>query len=606
MKRIPSAVMLGVLLAVTLGGLAQVRPAAPQLLRVDVHGRTGGGAGGGGGEEVIPWWIGIPDPASNHGYDALNVTEPADPASWAMDMETAGYYYVCPGQVGATDSGRTYGYYPNGPRATIPLSPTLATAGGKLVLCGDSNGELADWSSADGDEINVGGAGDETTQNWIVGRCSTYPDPCAPENRPVIDNASFRLDGDYQVWAHINVANYDVDTHSDRGVIEHTASFATVKHTDFGGDGANHGTGPRAYAPVADTVVYDLTCHDFGAWQDPSENDYHCIKPASSTASTRIWLLEVDGTRISGDTIQIGTANNNLGTGPSFIYIGGGVSFENGENAIDIKTSDDVIISGHKCWDMDMGTGSGGGACYSIHNAARRTWVLFNESWGQNDGIAVTQDSGNTTDGYIIGNVLHNHDDRAIVLRSAISPFWRVVNNSFANNEQNIELYPGQLMNATCNAFGDRRTSTSADWDINIQSSSGTAITDYTLDANVYENLRINNESSTVTSLATLQGLGLETNGRTGSPMYVDPTNADPEAVDLHPQAGSDLIDNCVEDSAYETFETLYGIDIRVDFDGNPLPADPNDWDVGAYEYTGALFPAANDDVFVDERRLAA
>jgi hypothetical protein len=518
-------------------------------------------------------WTGIPDPATNHGYDALDVTEPADHANWP-GAEATGHYYVCPDGVGgtSTDTSNTYGY-PNLPRETIPASVTLATAGGKLVLAGTCAG-FTNWNDTDGDEITIAGDGNATNQNWIVGRCSGA---CTAMTRPALVDPSFTLNGDYTVFQDVDVTGYDVDAHADDGVIEHGGSFQTVKHVDFGGDGADHGTGPRALAPAADTVYYDLTLHDFGDWQGVAENDYHGVKPASSTASTRIWLLEVSGTHISGDTIQIGTANNNLGTGPSFVYIGGGFSTENGENAIDIKTSDDVIISGHVCSEMDMGTGSGGNTCYSVHNAARRTWVLFNTSFGQNDGIAVSFDAGNPTQGFIIGNKLYGHSGRAILIRDATGTAWRVVNNTLYNNANHIEISTNDFAAVRGNLFGARSTPGS-DWDIETLNSAGFDAS--TFDYDCFDDYRVS-RGSTNTSFATLNGTyAEELNGIENC----TPAFTDAGAADFSLQAGSSAVNAGTEDEAYDTFETLYGIDIRVDFNGDPRPMTAGDWDIGAFE----------------------
>ena len=63
------------------------------------------------------------------------------------------------------------------------------------------------------------------------------------------------------------------------------------------------------------------------------------------------------------------------------------------------------------------------------------------------------------------------------------------------------------------------------------------------------------------------------------SPLFVDPTQAN-----FRLQAESPLIDESSESYVYQRFFGLYGIDIRVDFDGNPRPSGDG-WEAGAFEY---------------------
>ena len=62
-----------------------------------------------------------------------------------------------------------------------------------------------------------------------------------------------------------------------------------------------------------------------------------------------------------------------------------------------------------------------------------------------------------------------------------------------------------------------------------------------------------------------------------------DPMMLDLSGGDFRLGALSPAVDNGIADSVYTTFQSLYGIDIRKDKDGNPRPAGLN-WDMGAYE----------------------
>lgn len=382
----------------------------------------------------------------------------------------------------------------------------------------------------------------------------------------------------YQIFAYYNVTGSNETTHNR--VLTFNGSFTTLKHFDFGGDGVNH-SGGAAMQPAANTVIYDGIGHDFGEYNAVAENDYHFIKPVSSTASHDIWILEVGGYHLGGDTVQIGTANNTPDTGPFNIYIGGGTSYQNGENAVDIKTSQDVIIS--KVIGREMSQiSTGGNAVISVHNAARRCWMLFNECYSTGDGIAISQDAGNPADLYVIGNILHDCTDSGVQVRATVSPWTHIINNTFHNNSMDIELHNSGPQQATIrnNLFSTLSGTGTGDGH-NISGLATGCIDNSTIDFNFYVDINNNRGGTTAETMAEWQGapFSKDANGSEGT---ADFTNT--AARDFSLLATSDAINVGDEDAAYATFEALYGLDIRVDFAGNARPAVSGDWDCGAHE----------------------
>ncbi len=63
-----------------------------------------------------------------------------------------------------------------------------------------------------------------------------------------------------------------------------------------------------------------------------------------------------------------------------------------------------------------------------------------------------------------------------------------------------------------------------------------------------------------------------------------DPLFTDAENHDFNLQQNSAAIDKGIPHQVYDTFFTIHGIDIKVDFSGKPRPIGEN-WDIGAFEY---------------------
>jgi hypothetical protein len=56
-----------------------------------------------------------------------------------------------------------------------------------------------------------------------------------------------------------------------------------------------------------------------------------------------------------------------------------------------------------------------------------------------------------------------------------------------------------------------------------------------------------------------------------------------PGSGDFHLRSNSPARNSGVESDVYNTFLARYGLDIRVDYDAQPRPAD-GAWDLGAFE----------------------
>lgn len=523
----------------------------------------GGGSSGGGGGALTTQWVGIPDPVDHFTVNPLTMEEPADHANWPSTAAT-GHYYVDPAHGSATDtnqgdnavSGTVYGT-PNRPRATIPTTVVLPTGGGgKLVIAGDG----ADYSGQATQEITCTGAGTDSSYNWVVGRYST--------DRPELDDLQIYLNADRMICENINIINYTRGNHGSTGWVRFGGGYGIARHMDVGG--VTTGSGSSNSLP-SNTLLWDIAIHDFGQW-NVGTTDFHAL--TISGASTDVWILDCPGWRNGADTVQVGDVLTE-GTGPARIYIGGGERehFDNGENAVDVKTADDVIISGLRVRAMTNPKGTGGGEGIVIHNSNRRVFAINCEVWECINGISVTGGKS----GALIGNVCRGNTSNGMVVRGTDDTF-SVVDNTFYNNPVHLNMNTSsneRLLECSGNLFGARSGGTNLDMDWpNITDFNATPI-----DYNFYDDLRVDNGSSVVTTLGGMQSSGKETNGVVGDPDFTDAVSADFTLL-----ATSDAINAGTEAAIYGTFETLYGLDARVDRAGTARPATAGDWDIGAYE----------------------
>lgn len=95
---------------------------------------------------------------------------------------------------------------------------------------------------------------------------------------------------------------------------------------------------------------------------DAREQDFHGIKVMRAD----VWILEAEIFDVSGDSVQVGDASRGSA---ERVYIGGGYFHDNRENAVDIKDSKDVVVSGLRMSGFAR-TESSSGEALIIHDDA--------------------------------------------------------------------------------------------------------------------------------------------------------------------------------------------------------------------------------------------
>lgn len=116
------------------------------------------------------------------------------------------------------------------------------------------------------------------------------------------------------------------------------------------------------------------------------EQDYHGMKIMRND----VWVLDAEIYDVSGDSIQVGDASRGA---PERVYIGGGHFYNNRENAVDIKDSRDVVVSGVTMSGFKR-TASSSGEALIVHDDAFDAVIVNNTIRDTGIGIVSSGKSG--------------------------------------------------------------------------------------------------------------------------------------------------------------------------------------------------------------------
>ncbi len=503
--------------------------------------------------------VGIPAPE-------FGITEkPEDyyqrPDPW--NEETPGWYYISQQHPQANNS-HTFGT-PTAPRATIP---DPVPAGSVVVLDGEYN-----FAPTGYDRIIVEGTksqpvffiaepGAVVTRKWQV--LASYL---------IVDGLEF----------------------TDRGKVEmrypsHHVAFRNGEHHNMAGKFG--GSGNSATEKVEHIVIYNNKIHSQVGWNEDASNDLdnHAIK--FDTWVDFVWVIGNEGYHNGGSFIQVGNkyAGNDLERN-RYYYIGGNKLYENRQSPIEIKQSSDIIISSNTLFNNTriQSNAAGQGGLYILYGPAR-IWVINNHIYASNFGIAVGSNSGGEGQGvYIVGNIIHDiaveaGDDynnntawapAAVMLAGGQDRY--VVNNTILNVDGGIHSPSSPALQIQGNLIAN----VSRGYHIFLESS-------LTLDVSSVANNAFFQSGSTPsyrlrnTRYSSIVEFEAAWNNANNS-IEGDPLLVAPDTHDFTLSSTSPLRDAGIESPVYQTFENLYGLDIRKDMDGKTR-LQGTDWDIGAYE----------------------
>lgn len=330
-------------------------------------------------------------------------------------------------------------------------------------------------------------------------------------------------------------------------------------------------------------VIYNNHIHDNGPY--PASGEAGLMGVMIDNVSDHIWVVNNTMHWNADDSVQIMDRTTTSGTRPEkmkadkapaakYIFIGGNTMYEDGENAIDVKGSNNVIISQNTIWGYyQVYTG---GKYTSFGEAIRINdepgdvmsdiWVIFNHIY---DSVSAIDPVRSYAKPYVIGNVIH--DVVTAIEHDAIV----ATNNTIFNCHSKTS---GDYPYAIGMGHSDprvTRVTMQVENSNNIISKCDVAFEGTTEGDVIRHNIFHGVASSDQVCDTCLYN----------APLFLDATNATLSERDFSVQSTSDAINfgGTISD-AYQLFENKYGLNIRVDITGQPRPTDPALWDIGAYE----------------------
>jgi hypothetical protein len=292
--------------------------------------------------------------------------------------------------------------------------------------------------------------------------------------------------------------------------------------------------GGNAGAGGSNILILNNEITDNGDVNASFDQDRHGV----SVAGNNIWIIGNEIARNSGDGVQVGGLRT-LGQ-VHHIYIGKNVAHGNKQTGFWVKAAEHVIISQNISYGHAP-SGSSGGDGMGAQYDSRNVWFLFNESFNNTNGIGIrSQNEGAGSGHYIVGNYIHDINSTAYDPVNA----WSGGSIMLWNNAD-ITVVNNTIDNVTTG--------------INLNGNTGAAY--------IYNNAITNMQHPDAKVVFA----------------------ADPGDIafnDFNTEDGESTIDSgtapIAEKDPYKIFQSLYGMSIAVDIEGNRRPNQK--WDTGAFE----------------------
>ncbi len=418
-------------------------------------------------------------------------------------------------------------------------------------------------------------------------------------DRPVFTYGDFYVNSQYLIIENIKRTDKGIIVRSfkDRQLAHHVAvRNCEVQYAKSGISAVSYDNG----YPATDIVIYNNHVHldNF----DPADGNFPEDDEGAvgfNKNSERVWVLDNYFHHIKGDAVGGGHGVNY--TAKNY-YVGRNIMHTCGENAVDIKEVDTVILSKNimynfRGWSDGSGSGHIGTAVvfhYGPNYSPMNVWFMYNEMFDCDLGIQVGGDQIHPV--YIIGNIVHDvKDDRGTGTGYGFRT-WScrevfMTGNVFYNVDNGVDWVTN--ISAGWLVFEDNIISnvTQGGYHLRVEATEQQqkAVLDNNLFYQPEGDVRIVwGTSEPVYNVAQWQAATGKGSGCIeANPLFVDPQNQN-----FRLQSGSPAIDMTNEHDLYQLFFNTYARDIRYDMDGVSRPQG-SAWDIGAYEYPeGSVLPS--------------
>ncbi len=481
-------------------------------------------------------------------------------------------HYIDNTHPNATDTDNPYGS-PSLPRMKLFAQHNTYPAGSVIEVHGGPYIYDASWR-------NVTSQGTSTRPVFIRG---TDPDSLVQIKQLSTAPSALRVQfyGSYLIIENLEFTEQCVPQ------IKADTDHVSIRSCEVDNEGSYMGYG----AAISNAGDYNVVYNNYIHHNERGE-DVDCHGTTTSSGTQYFWVLENHISHNSGDSFQ---AAHYAAVAPQYVYVGGNVMHDDRENGIDLKTIDDFVGSENIIYNYVSSETSSGDAVvigsngYSEEFGPLRSWIIFNEIYGSQNGMRIE----GAEDCWIIGNVIYDIDGNGITLD--IDPDSDNV-NIVANTIASVGgdgIHHHWRFGATNLRILSNIISDITDAHIEVSEAMKSAFTiEYNL---LYQNgsdvyVDWGNTDYYTQSASTLNAISGWANNVIGDPDFVDAAN-----FDFHLDSSGAAEDAGTATDAYDDFYTEYSIDIEFDNDGTARPIG-SDWDIGAFENdgTGNSAPSVN------------
>ncbi|WP_158978501.1 right-handed parallel beta-helix repeat-containing protein [Cellulophaga sp. L1A9] len=520
------------------------------------------------GDYVAP--IGIPD-----AWISPDMASPERPTTW--DTEQIGYYFV--EYATGSDTDNTYGT-PTAPRKTIPFP---VPAGSYVVVAGDYH-YVQNYIKLEGEGTGEAWVAGESGPVWVVSDTENKAEITG--KKLLISGSYVYLDGFYfHSGGTLQLGSYKLGFQVDHILVRN--SEMKGEHDVTGG--VLISTVGLEEEPASDIIIYNNKAHGIGPLDSDVDIDARGCSIQKYTSN--MWVIDNEFSD-SGAGLQVEAGSLENQPTAHHIYIARNHIFNIAQAGIGIKYALDIIISEniiHDIIDTPWSPAKGIGFQY----APDRVWILYNEIYNAYTGIRGGSDNGGAgTNGksvFIIGNFIHDatidgtaHNGATsglgIEINNGATPRY-IINNTIVNSDIAVANgYYNSTMIIENNVFSNTR-----DFDVMLEDSYQTG-TLSTLRNNHFDaEAKITWSNGVTHDLASFQAAFDKGEGC----ISADPLFVAANANDFSLQAASTAVAAGLTPSAltldvYDHFETLYGLNIKVDINQVARPT-TGAWNMGAY-----------------------